>query len=167
MSKGTQNTGQQSSGGGTTIASLMPIIWLLGTPIMLGASYLLIINPLLKRFGIKDSAEDKEISKVNDDVRSAPYWNPSWYKINGGDTLSDSYARMYAEKLYEAIDGWGTNESEIGGVFANLNTKGNISLVSEIYSNIYGRDLLNDLWEDLDDTEFTQYVGSKIASYPS
>ena len=167
-----------------TIADYMPLFYLIGTPLLLGGVYLVVVNPLLKRFGLKDSAQDKELDKVNDLVEAQAFWSPSWYKINGGNTISKSYANAYAKQLYCAMfsgywkgcgngflgigGGWGTDESAIGSVFNALGTKGNISLVSERYSQVYDSDLFTDLKSELDEgTEFADYVSKKISQYPS
>jgi hypothetical protein len=50
----------RGGGGGFNANNLIPLVYLLGTPIMMGTAYLLFINPLLKKLGIKDSKEDKD-----------------------------------------------------------------------------------------------------------
>jgi hypothetical protein len=155
----------------TTIADLMPLIMLLGVPIMIGGAYLVLINPLLKKIGLKDSAEDKLIKGLNEDVEAQGFWSPTWYKLNGGNTLVGAYADGYADQLYQAmrggITGWGTDESSIGAVFTQLGTKGNISRVAESYAQLHQSELLYDLKNELNDEEFALGVANPITKFPS
>ena len=168
MSKNTPAPAPQNSGEREmTLVDYMPLVYLLGTPILLGGVYFIMVKPILERLGLKDSAEDKELQKVADDVKSQNYWSPTYYKLYGGDTISNSYADMYAERLEEAVDGWGTDESAIAGVFNALGSKGNVSLVAERYNMLFNDDLLGDLEGDLSDEDFATYVGNPISKYPS
>jgi hypothetical protein len=167
-----------------TIMDYMPIIYMLGTPIVLAGVYFVVVNPILKRLGIKDSAEDKAYEKINEDVSAGAFWSPTYYKQNGGATISSSYADVYAQRLYCSMfsgywsgcgtqgflgigGGWGTDESAIAGVFEALGSKGNISLVAERYNEVYDSNLQADLESELDEQEFGRYVSNKISKYPS
>lgn len=167
-----------------TLVDYMPIIYMLGTPIVLAGIYFVVVNPILKRLGIKDSAEDKEYQKIQDDVSAGSFWSPTYYKQNGGATISSSYADVYAQRLYCSMfsgywkgcgtqgflgigGGWGTDESAIGSVFQQLGSKGNISLVAERYAQVYNSDLYNDLDSELNTEDFAEYVSNKISKYPS
>ena len=154
-------------GGG--MPSWMPVLYLLGTPIMLGLGYLFVINPLLKKLGLKPDAEDKELEKLREEVLVSPIWTPQFYQNNGGNTLTYNMAQVYAERLYDAMEGgwtgWGTDENAIAGVFNELGSTGNVSIVSEAYQEMYGGSLINVLDSELNVKDFSTYVVAPISQY--
>ena len=162
--------GQAGFGGG---GNILPLIYLFGTPIILGIGYLVVVNPLLKKLGLKKDLEDKELEKLREEVMMSNIWNPSHYQNEGGDTLTIPMAQMYAERLYNATEsgfnwfglGNGTTEDEISAVFSNLGSTGNVSLVSEVYQNMYGTRLVDVLESELNDSDFAQYVINPISNY--
>lgn len=151
-------------------------LYIIGVPIVVGGVYFLVARPLMKKLNILQDKEDKELSKINDLMKKQPFWNGSWYKTNGGATLSDQDASMFAQKLIKAMGStsgwynpysWGTDEEVIYGVFRSLGSKGNISKVVEAYaikSNF--RDLYTDLESELDNEDLSQ-VAQKISVYGS
>lgn len=161
-----------NSGGGSKIP---PQMWfyIIGIPLILGGGYFGIMRPILKKFGVIKSLEDKELKKINEDVERQPFWKPSWYQANGGDTLTSAEARHFAKELAEAMHGkgtwwdvgWGTDENKIASVFRKLNSKGNISKVAEEYSNMYSKDLLTSLNRELNEEEFGNFVSQPISQY--
>jgi hypothetical protein len=162
-----QRYGGGQAGGGAM--NWLPVIYLLGTPIMMGIGYLVIINPLLKKLGLKQDAEDKELEKLREEVMASPIWTPQFYQNNGGNSLTFSMAQTYAERLYDAMEGgwtgWGTDENEIAGVFNDLGSTGNVSIVSEAYQDMYGGSLINVLTSELNDKDFSEYVVAPISHY--
>lgn len=174
MSKG--NVPTTTGGGGNVASKIPPQMWLyiIGIPVAIGVGYFGVIRPVLKKFGVIKSQADKEFEKLNKDVERQGFWKATWYKENGGSTLSDSQARHFAAQLAKAMDGtgtwydvgWGTDEEAIASVFRQLGSKGNISRVAEAYNQMYNKDLLTALKPDeLSEEEFTTYVSQPISQY--
>jgi hypothetical protein len=178
MEKGVTKQVQQSpssSEGETTIAMFLPIIPILAIPLLMGVSYFVWIKPILEKTGLKDSTEDKALQSVTDQVQSGDYWSPTWYKVNGGATISDAYAQLYASQLDNAMHGWfngnvfgyGTDEDTISGIINSIASKSNISLVAEKYGQAYQTGLLADLRSELSPSDFATYVGKPITHFPN
>lgn len=164
MAKGVKIGG---SGGGSMLGAVPPMVYVyvIGIPVVVGFAYFGIVRPILKKTGVLDTPESKEADKINDTMWSGAYWNPVWYKANGGVSINDSTAKIYAERLFDAVDGWGTNEEKIYGVFEALGSKGNISKVSEAYQRINdGESLMERLKAELDDDEALS-LAQKISNY--
>ena len=162
--------GGRSAGSGGGIQSLLPLVYLLGMPIMMGIGYLVFINPLLKKLGLKDSKEDKAMALLKEQVKSSPIWTSYFYQTEGGDTMTPQEMGIYAQRIYDATRGgflWGagTSENEISGVFNQLGSTGNVSLLSEVYFQMYGQDLLEVLDGELDNEDFITYVATPISKY--
>ncbi len=121
--------------------------------------------------GLKDTAEEKNLQRQAELTQGGLFWTPTFYKQEGGLTLTDGILTKYANQLNTAmygdfwIDGLGTDEESIAGVFRQLQTKGNISRVVEIYNNKYNSDLLADLNDELGLEDFAEYVSKPISMY--
>lgn len=156
--------------GGSTpsVGSMIPpqvYIYLIGIPVVVGVAYFGIIRPILKKTGVIESPEDKEVEKINDTMVMGKYWSPSWYKANGGVSISEQQAINEANALVEGVDYfWGTDEEKIWGVFERLGSKGNISKVSEAYARINNESLIERLKSELGDDDL-MVIASKISNY--
>lgn len=140
-------------------------IYIIGIPVLVGVAYFGVIRPILKKTGVIDTPESKEMDLVNDKLWVGGYWNPKWYVNNGGANIDDNMAKRYAETVYDAIWGWGTDEEAIYGVFERLGSKGNISKVAEAYGRLYSNSsLVEGIKGDLGDEEALT-LASKIANY--
>ena len=152
-----------SSQGGTGIPPVAVVGVVVGSLVIVGLAFYYI--KIAEFFGLKDTAEEKNLSKQANLTQGSQFWTPSYYKKYGGVTYTDPQLRTLARRLYEATDGLGTDESAIASVFRTLQTKGNISKMSEIYARIYDRDVLADLTGDMGDVEFAEYVSKPISLY--
>tara|TARA_B100000902_G_C27217019_1_gene867573 strand:+ start:497 stop:1033 length:537 start_codon:yes stop_codon:yes gene_type:complete len=159
----------RTGGGGFNANMLVPFLYLFATPIMMGVGYLVVINPLLKKLGIKDDRQEKEAKLLVEQVKGSPIWTPMFYQQEGGNTMGISEARVYAERLYDAMlggwTGWGTDENAISGVFNTLGSTGNVSIVSEAFQDMYGDSLISTLDSELSAEDFITYVASPISKY--
>lgn len=159
---------QQVSSGASMIP---PQAWfyIIGVPMVLGASYFLVMRPILKKFKILKTKEDVAGEETWNLIRKQPFWTNNYYKTYGGDTINSNESSDYARILNKAMKGglgWGTDESAIFGVFSSLGSKGNISKVAEAYNISYKADLLNHLEEELDTDDLLE-VATKISIYSS
>ena len=136
----------------------------IGIPLL---AYFGIYRPIMKKLGIIEGADGKALTKVVDQMKGAGFWSPSWYKQNGGDTITDEEASIFAEKINDSFGVFNDDEEQIYGVFATLGSKGNISKVAEAYSIKYNfRDLYTDL-EDYLNTDELANIAQKISLYGS
>ena len=152
-----------SSQGGTGIPPVAVVGVVVGSLVIVGLAFYYI--KIAEFFVLKDTAEENNLTKQANLTQGSQFWTPSYYKKYGGVTYTDPQLRTLARRLYEATDGLGTDESAIASVFRTLQTKGNISKMSEIYARIYDRDVLADLTGDMGDVEFAEYVSKPISLY--
>ena len=146
----------QGQAGASALGMIPPQVYLyvIGIPVLVGVAYFGIVRPILKETGLIKTPESKEMDKVNDTLWGGKYWSPTWYKTNGGVSLSPQQAKEYAEEIGDGVNYfWGTDEEKIYGVFERLGSKGNISKVAESYNTIYGESLSERLKSELNDEE--------------
>ena len=165
-----QQGGQQGQGGGL-LGAIPPTAWfyIIGIPMVLGASYFLLFRPVLKKLNIIKTKEDELAEKIWKEVKLQPFWTANYYKSYGGDTISSQEASDYAQTLNTAMKGglgWGTNEDSIVGVFSALGSKGNISKVVEAYNISNQADLLAHLEDELAIEDLNE-IATKISIYAS
>jgi hypothetical protein len=77
-------------------------------------------------------------------------------------TQSKSAHREAADSIYNAIQGFGTDEDAIKGAISSMETVADLCAMYKYYNKVYG-DLYDDLDSDLDGESFRQYVWSAIA----
>jgi len=162
MNKG-QNIGQVQPQGGTGIPPVAIVGVVVGGLVIVGMVFY--YTKIAEFLGLKDTAEEKNLEKQALLTQGSQFWTPAYYKKYGGVTFSDSQLRYLAQELYDATDGAGTYESDIAGVFRRVQTKGNISKMAEIYSQMFTSDLLSDLTGDMGTDEFATYVSKPISLY--
>jgi|TARA_R110000824_G_scaffold199124_3_gene383175 hypothetical protein len=147
-------------------------LYLIGVPLIIGGAYFILIKPLMKQIGAQTDAA-KAADKLNDKVKSQPYWTGAYYKSFGGNTLKTHQAAEFATRLYNCMHawdswatpfGWGTDEACISGIFNLLGSKGNISMVSEQYSLMYNNDLYADMESEMAPEDLFA-VTQKISQY--
>jgi hypothetical protein len=77
-------------------------------------------------------------------------------------TVSKEEYRSAADSIYNAIEGFGTDEDAIKAALNSMPTVADLCALNSWYSTQYG-DLYDDLDGDIDGTDFTKYVWSAIA----
>lgn len=77
-------------------------------------------------------------------------------------TQDKSKHREAADKIYNAIEGFGTDEDTIKSALSSMATIADLCAMNNYYSKVYG-DLYDDLDGDLDGESFRRYVWSTIA----
>jgi hypothetical protein len=167
------NSAGNNTGGGSALGNVPPKVWLyvIGIPVVLGASYFGVIRPVMKKLGVIKSEEDKTFEKVNDLVEKQPFWSRSYYLTinNGKKPLTNTQAKFFSDELYNATrggwTGWGTDEEKIAGAIRNIGSKAGISQVAEKFWNTRQSDLLGVLTDELDDNYFATYVTQPISTY--
>jgi len=77
-------------------------------------------------------------------------------------TQNKSDHREAADTIYNAIQGFGTDEDAIKGAISSMETVADLCAMHRYYNKTYG-DLYDDLDSDLDGESFRRYVWSSIA----
>jgi len=131
-----------------TKAIIVIVIVLLG--------YLLVLRPLLMKFGIIESKEDKQRDKTAKTLGtsiSSPF-SPSYYKtIPGAMLLTRSSADRLAKELNNAIGFFTDDENAVYGVLRQLKAKTQLSYLSDVFFQNYKMDLYQLLQRNLSDSE--------------
>jgi hypothetical protein len=123
-------------------------------------AYLLIVRPILKKVGIIESAEDKRKDKEQEQLATSPDspFNPNYYKAkNAPHYLTRESAEQMADELNDAIpgfwkgfvSGWGDDENGVFGVLKKLQSKRQLSYLSEVFYERHGMDLYTVLKRNL------------------
>jgi hypothetical protein len=119
---------------------------------------LFVVYKTLKGLGlIKDLKKDAAV----EDIRTSDYFNPDYYKDKSFQHLGEQAGELHAKELFNAMNGFGTDEEAIYAVFGKLYNKLNVSELSDYYrqQNAHwynfdlGKDLQTDLLNELNDTE--------------
>jgi len=157
----------QGQAGASALGMIPPQVYLyvIGIPVLVGVAYFGIVRPILKETGLIKTPESKEMDKVNDTLWGGKYWSPTWYKTNGGVSITPQQARDFAIRIREGVEYWlGTDEEKIYSVFESLGSKGNVSKVAESYNILYSESMSERLKSELDDEE-QLVIAEKITRY--
>lgn len=134
------------------------IIWVyVGAVVVIG----FIIYKVLSSIGLIKTSKEREYAESKNtaqlDVMKLDYFSPSYYR---GKKVSITQAGInsLADKFYDAVKGWGTNEDELAGVFAALKYKTDVSFLAEAYLKRHGEDLRNRIISELDKTELVNLL---------
>ena len=168
----TQMGGMPQMGAATSAIPPQAWFYLIGVPLLIGGVYFIVIKPMMIKIGAQTDAA-KAADKMNDKVKSQPYWSGAYYKSFGGHTLQQYQAAQFATRLnncmhewwsWETPLGWGTDESCVAGVFNLLGSKGNISMVSEQYALMFNKELYADMESEMEPEDLFA-VTQKISQY--
>ncbi len=151
--------------GKITTGEVMPYI-AIGAGV-LGFSF---FKQFLEKLGIWDSKDTKDLDA--DATNPANAWSPAFYHNKPDSTpwtyrITDSTAAAYSREIYNAFGPFNDCEECAKAVIKRLRTKSNLSFLAEVFSSIYGQDLLSflrggnwpqDRLSDADVNEINQYV---------
>lgn len=115
-------------------------------------AYFGVVNPLLKKIGIKDDAQDKRNNNLISDLENQPanknYFNPNYYKQRVNNKVAMVFTPasgdMLAKKIYDSAGFFNDNESEIYGAFRQCRFKAQVSFIAARFYLLYKKDLY--LW---------------------
>ena len=113
--------------------------------IAIGAGiYFFAIRPLLQKFGVVKTAEDKLVDAQTNLGNNQNAFSPVFYKSGPAGTklLTYSGSADLAKRIYEAMGNFTDDEAAVYSVFRMLKTKSQVSFLSERFASIYGVDLL-------------------------
>lgn len=110
--------------------------------VLVAAGYFLVINPILKKLGIKKS----EIETAPDTTKpSNNVWSGNAFLKNlkrPYPILTDGSSNKLSQQIYDALPTFGIDDSStIIGIFRSLQTKSQIAYLAEYFRNKYKYDL--------------------------
>lgn len=84
------------------------------------------------------------------------------YYSKCGYQPTNSTSNSYADEIYDSIDGIGTDEGKLIGVFKKMKTFGEFCSTINSYSKIYKSDMLNDIDGDVDEDEVWKQLSRTV-----
>jgi hypothetical protein len=111
-----------------------------------------VIKPILEKFGLKDSAEDKALKeKLKEQEVKLNIWGglPTMVKAAGNKktlkVLTVAGADSYAKQIKNSFGVFNDDEEQIFGVFRNLRFKTQVGSLVTAYFKLFKKDLLTEL----------------------
>ena len=134
---------------------------ILPTVIVVGASYFLLVKPILEKFGVLKSASEKENLAA---ITEQQAYNPDYHKQKGGVTITRAFAETGAQKIKNAFNIMYDDFNTIIGVFKSLKNKSDVSYLADVFLNKYGYDMYSYMadpngifpWDGLSTVHLTQ-----------
>ena len=107
-----------------------------------GLVYFGVLNPLLKFIGLKDSEETTALNNTATSTISP--WLPNfWKSVPGAMILTRAAAEKMAATLYDSFGWFNDSEDQAKAVIRSLKFKTQLSFLSQVFTEIYGLDLLS------------------------
>ena len=133
-----------NKGGGDETAKY--VVYGVVAVVVLGIAYFGIIKPILNKFGLTQSKEDREAGNVQKDVTRTQVLSDLMYKANKTKvTISSAKANSLALDIYDAKwGGWGglsDKEEQAVGAITQAGSLVNISYVAYNFQKNYGVNL--------------------------
>lgn len=129
-----------------------------------------------EKFGIIKSSEEQQQQQNLQNLQTGnvanlgSYWQPSFWvnvakKYGTATTIGKNVADNLAYELWDAIAWWGDSETQIYGVFRQLQYLSQISYLAQVFYAKYGKDLYGYLNDHLSDDELNQ-IAIIVQNYP-
>lgn len=122
-------------------------------------------SSILEKLGIKESAQDRETkAKLKEQEKKFNIWGGvnSLRKTAGTRTniflLTKQGAEFFAKQINKAFGVFNDNEQAIYGVFRQLRYKSQVASIVSEYYNLYKKDLLTTLKNELSDAEMSEII---------
>lgn len=119
--------------------------------------YFGIINPLLKKLGVKTTTQEDTAQKQKTTAYSGgstTYWNPNYWKsIDNAMLLTYSSTNDLMKQIYNAKGLFVDNEPAVYGAFKQLKYKTQVSWLADNFFKTYGKDIFGFLDSFLSDKE--------------
>lgn len=131
--------------------SINPNLLLIGGAFVL--AYFGVFNPLLKWIGIKESDEDKATTATNTAGENVSGWSPDYYKRKGGLLLKKTPTESLAKSIWNAKGFFNDNEEQVYGALRQLPSKAALSFLSDVFFQLYQRDLYGFIKDMLSESE--------------
>jgi hypothetical protein len=121
--------------------------------IIAGLVVLLMLDQILKAVGLKKDKADKNKDQAVNELRTNDFFNPMFYRGKAFASIGKEPANQYAKDLHKAISGFGTDEETIYATFGKLKCQYNISEIAESYYELFGKNLLPEILNELSESE--------------
>lgn len=115
-----------------------------------------VLNPILKKIGIKDDEEDKRNAAEAAAAETAVGWNPNYYKVKGGGLLKRASTEALANTIYKAAGYFNDDEEAVYGALRALPTQAALSYLADVFFQVYKQDLYGYIRDMFNDTEMAQ-----------
>jgi hypothetical protein len=129
---------------------------LLKTGLIIGATYFLVVRPILVKVGIQKTAEDrKREDQIKDySTSTASPFNPNYWKtVSKALILTSASSDALAKTIYDAIGFFYDDENAVYGVFRQLKAKTQVSYLADVFFKKYNYDLYQYLARNLNANE--------------
>ena len=116
------------------------------TKIAIGAGvYFFIVRPILQKIGIVKTPEERLVENQNNLPNNVNPFSPIFWKQGGAGTkiLTSGAAKLYSEKIYNALGYFTDDEAAILGVFRSLKTQSQVSYLCDSFFQLYKVSLLD------------------------
>lgn len=122
----------------------------------IGAVYFLVLKPLLQKFGVIKTTEEKK-NETQISTNQTAFVNPFnpryWTGVKTPVILTQSSANSLAQKIYDAIGNVYDDENIVYGAFRQLKAKTQVSFLADVFFKKYSADLYNYLQRNLNASE--------------
>lgn len=125
---------------------------------------ILVVRRILIKFGVLEGRGGSNVQKELTNPNSP--WKPEYWKSAPAGTLllRRATAEEYAKKIHDSFTLTQDDFNQIQSVFSRMVTKSQVSFLSDVFSQVYGEDLLSFLgdgggilpWDGLSDTNLAK-----------
>jgi len=138
-----------------------------GTVIGVGLlGYFLVARPILQTFGIVDTKEDKKANKEIVLIKDYKGFDPQYARLSKV-TLSDSRAKILADKVYDAGGVFNDDEDTFYAVLTEAGTPDNLSMVSHYFQIRHGKSMADWYTYYMSDNDEVFRIKQILTSYPN
>lgn len=118
--------------------------------------YLLVVRPVLKKFGVIKTAEDRAQEKQEATLSTSlnsPF-SPRYYQGKSNVMLTTrTAAEQIAKTIYKAMGFFNDNEEAVFGALRQLQYKTQLSWVADVFFQLYKEDMYQYIRNSLSDDE--------------
>jgi hypothetical protein len=133
--------------------------------VFIAAGYFLVVNPILKKLGIKKSDDQKLLDDVNSIPPAQNVWAGAAYKFPPNSLLLKSeIANKYVEQIYNAFSFFGDDEATIFGIFRALKTQSQVAWLAKTFKEKYKTDLFTFLQKGTQSSQIWRPITSGLNS---
>jgi hypothetical protein len=127
------------------------------------AVYVLIVNPILKKLGLRQS---QQITQTQTAGINSPFNPLFWQNKAGALLITENNVKNYAGRIYNSFTLFYDDFNNIMSIFRLLKTQTQVSYLAYKFREIYNADLLTFLsngggilpFDGLSDTQLTQII---------
>jgi hypothetical protein len=107
--------------------------------------YFGVLRPILNKLGITKSPEQRVIDAQNNLPNKDNPFSPVFYKQapSGALLLTRKSAEYYAKQIYDAMGVFSDDESKVYGVFRAMKSQSQVSILCDVFQQVYKLDLLD------------------------